>query len=53
MIDSAFLRRFNHHVRIKLPSTKAKSKILKLHLRDERHNLNPSDIHKLVHDKNI
>ncbi len=53
MIDSAFLRRFNHRIHIKLPSTEAKSKILKLHLRDEHHTLKPNDIHELVHTKDL
>ena len=53
MIDSAFLRRFNHRIHVKLPSLEAKSKIFKLHLRDERHTLKPNDIHELVHDKDL
>ena len=53
LIDSAFFRRLNHRIHMKLPSNKAKSKIFKLLLRDQRHALQPSDVHELVHDKDF
>ena len=53
VIDTAFLRRFNHRIHVKLPSLEAKSKILKLHLQDIRHTLKPNDIHELVHNKDL
>ena len=52
-IGPAFLRRFHHRIHVKLPSLEAKSKILKLHLRKQRHTLKTSDIHDLVHDKEL
>ena len=53
MIDPAFLRRFDHRIHVKLPSLEAKSKILKLHLRDRYHTLKRNDMHELVHDKEL
>ena len=53
VIDSRFLRRFHHRIHVKLPSLEAKSKILKLHLRRQRYTLKPSDVHDLVHDKEL
>ena len=46
MVDPAFLKRVEHRIHVKLPSLEAKSKILKLHLRDRHHTLKRNDIHE-------
>ena len=53
MVDPAFLGRFDHRLHVELPSLEAKSKILKLHLRDRHHTLKRNDIHELIHDKDL
>ena len=48
MIGSAFFEDLNATFMSKFPSLEAKSKILKLHLRNKRHIVEPSDIRELV-----
>ena len=49
LIDTAILHRFDNRNYVGLPKLEAKSKTLKIHLRQKRYSLEPSDIRELVH----